>query len=64
MHVPVDLCAPVELRVDGREEIAGYQRRDDGLDELVEEERGDQFVDVKGEGGEGERVGERAYGGG
>lgn len=38
VHVPVDLRAPVELRVDGWEEVAGYQGGDDGLDELVEEE--------------------------
>lgn len=53
MHVPVDLGACVELRVDAREEVGGHQWGDDGLHELVEEEGGDEFVDVQGEGGEG-----------
>lgn len=53
VHVPIDLGARVELRVDAREQVGGCQWRDDGLHELVEEKGGDQFVDVEGEGGEG-----------
>lgn len=61
MHIPVYLRAPVELGVDGWEEVGGKQRGDDGLDELVEEKGGDNLMDVVGEGPEGEGVGYIAY---
>ena len=54
MHIPVDLGAPVQLRVDGWEEVGGEEGGEHGLHELVEGEGGDEFVDVEGEGGEGE----------
>lgn len=57
VDVPVYLRAPVEMRVDLGEEEGGEEGGDDGLDGLVEDERGYQFVDVEGEGEEGEVVG-------
>lgn len=57
VHVPVDLGAPVEVRVDGGEEVGGEERGEDRLHKLVEHEGGDKFVDVEGEGGEGEGAG-------
>lgn len=54
MHVPVQLRALVEVRVDGREEAGGEEGRDVGAGEVVEEGGEEEFVDVEGEGGEGE----------
>ena len=56
-HIPVYLCASTESRVDLWEEIGGDQRGQDGLNELVEDEGGDDLVDVERKGGEGECCG-------
>lgn len=41
MHIPVYLCAPVELRVDRWEEEGGEEGGDEGLNELIEDKGGD-----------------------
>ena len=58
MHVPVDLCACVKGRVDGGEEASGEGWGSDMVDEEVEDEGEEDFVDVEGKGGEVERGGE------
>lgn len=54
MHVPVCLCARVERGVVCREELGGDVGREVRVDEVVEEECEEDFVDVEGEGREGE----------
>jgi len=56
VHVPVYARPPVEILIDSREERVGEQRREDGLGALVQGQGEQDFVDVVGEGGEGERV--------
>lgn len=48
MHVPVQLSAFVEIRVVLREEYWGEPWREIGVDELVEDEGEDDFMDVVG----------------
>lgn len=59
MDVPVELVAAVEGGVDLGEENGRDPGGEDGLDELVEGEEEEDFVDVVGEQGKGETVGER-----
>ena len=64
VHVPVDAGAAVQVWVDAREQRGGEPRREHGLHEFVEEEGQDYLVDVVGEGGEGEGLGDRCTNGG
>lgn len=64
VHVPVEAGARVEGRVDGGEEVVGEPGGEERLDGLVEEEGEGDLVDVVGQGGEGEEVGERGGEGG
>ena len=59
MDVPVEFIAAVERGVDLREEDVREPGGEHGLDELVEAEEEEDFVDVVGEHGEGETVCER-----
>ena len=64
MDVPVDFGAGVQLGVDGWEEAGGDVRGDGDVDELVEGECDEDFVDVKGERREAECGGDGAGEGG
>lgn len=54
VDIPVDACASIEGGVGGREESPGEPWREDDVDEVVEEEGENDFVDVEGERREGE----------
>ena len=58
MDVPVEACAGAEGGIDVREELAGEVRGEVAADDVVEAGGEEEFVDVEGEGGEGEGVGE------
>ena len=59
MDVPIEPRAGAEGGIDAREELAGEVRGDVAADEMVDEGREEELVDMEGEGGEGERGGER-----
>lgn len=46
MHIPVQLCPPIELGVVPGEEERGQPRGDDEMDELVHNKREQDLVDV------------------
>ena len=58
MHVPIDLLLPRQLRVGTGEQARRDIGREDGVDEFVEAEGGEDFVRVQGEGAESEGGGE------
>lgn len=58
MDVPIQSCAGVEGRIDAWEELAGEVGGDVAADQVVDEGREEELVNMEGEGGEGEGVGE------
>ncbi len=50
MHIPVQLCAFAELRVDAREEVAGDEWGEVAACEVIDEGGEEEFVDVEGKG--------------
>lgn len=58
MDIPIQTRAGAESGIDAREELAGEVRGEVAADEVVGEGGEEEFVDMEGEGGEGERIGE------
>lgn len=58
MDIPVEFGAGVQERVGFGKEAGGEVGGEAGADEVVEGRCEEEFVDVEGEGGEGEEVGE------
>ena len=58
MHIPIELRARIELRVDGREEVAAKGRRDVFICDVVEGVGEGYFVEVQGQRAQLQRVGD------
>lgn len=58
MRIPIDLGALRQAWIGVREEPGGDPGREEGIEKVVEAECGDDFMDVEGEGAEGEEGGD------
>ena len=63
MHIPIDLAIGGQFGVFDGEEVGGNARSGPGVDEGVEEEGDEDFVDMKRQRGQVKEVGERLDGG-
>lgn len=57
MRVPTDFCSGRKPGVSSREQIGGEAGGEVGVDEVIDAERREDFVDVKWESPKGEGVG-------